>query len=1258
MPSTHRPTISLTMIVRNVDKIIGPCLDSIIPYVDEVVVADTGSSDLSKEAIRQRAPQAKILDFNHRTHPHAFTHDVEDSWKIPRPPGSFSGKYFLTDFGAARQFAHDHATSDFVMWLDSDDVFEGGDKLHQVIEDMHAKNHDACLVNYDYAHDGRGNVTCKLLRERIFRRNGPGKWLQPIHEVYAPIGLAAPRDELNVVHRRQDYGIPPEVNHRNLKVLLKWFEGRAIDSADARMVFYLAMEERFLWPDRAINHFQQYCRASGWDEERAVAHLLAGTIHEQHGRHHEAFAEFSQAALEAYFNPDPYFAAARCAYFRRDWAKCIEWTEKGFEIAKANLNRKSTLMFDPLDRVYRPYIYLSVALVETGQWQKAIEACKAGLEWNSEDPHLKGNLEVAERMLKQPKEGLSAIKLQLRYDEPIDSPPANIPNEVLASLALQFWKRASADGDHLKALTILDNLPGSIVHDPKIRQARERTQARLSATTTQTNETAKEPTRESKAAAAPGKLKICIWTGPAWEKWSPRHIDEQGIGGSETAAVLMARELHLRGHQVTVLSDCGPELEGKYDGVTYHHYDRAMQSPKDYACDVYIISRQPSAADIPIPHRTKILWVHDIHVGQPSADLLRQLETFDSIFCLSEWHKNFFHSTYRQLPSNRIHVTRNGIDISRFQEKPVKKGNRLIFSSSPDRGLDRLIELMPQILERVPNTELHVYYGFDNWKKAITLYNNPAEAERLGKFEKLIEEESKKGYLHYHGRVNQRALAQAFLASKVWAYPTWFTETSCISAMEAQAAECVPVTSYLAALTETVTHGYAIRASSTSEEYANVFVKRVISLLSDEKMRADIASVGRQYTLANCSWSSVAREWEEFFHESFKKQEERAAAKASGIEVIDRPLRVAAIYGLWSSQLHGKFEIPKIFVERALTGSESCFFNTVKGLSEEGYAVDAFCDVAEHSQSIRELSGAHVYPVATPIGDDYDAYISWNQPDELRKAPEGKLRICAQQLNDFDYCLPGYDKYVDTYVMPSETHRSYLAATSLSLTPGKTVCIPNSINLDFISDLSFFPRKASLIWSSSPDRGLHIALTVFEKVRQRVPHATFRIFYRFAPWYNAVKDLDNESGHRARTIFAHLKRVGTNGENGVFLMDARPNIEILATMKQMRAQLYTCEPIRFTEGFSVSIMDACSTGCVPIISDADALGEIYGGVAHVIPGAPSDQIDRWVDDTVRVLEDDDYYVETAKKVAFFAASFDRKKVVKKWMRLIQERLKR
>ena len=46
-------TISLCMIVKNEEKVLARCLDSIADLMDEIIIVDTGSSDNTKEICRK-----------------------------------------------------------------------------------------------------------------------------------------------------------------------------------------------------------------------------------------------------------------------------------------------------------------------------------------------------------------------------------------------------------------------------------------------------------------------------------------------------------------------------------------------------------------------------------------------------------------------------------------------------------------------------------------------------------------------------------------------------------------------------------------------------------------------------------------------------------------------------------------------------------------------------------------------------------------------------------------------------------------------------------------------------------------------------------------------------------------------------------------------------------------------------------------------------------------------------------------------------
>jgi glycosyltransferase involved in cell wall biosynthesis len=70
---------------------------------------------------------------------------------------------------------------------------------------------------------------------------------------------------------------------------------------------------------------------------------------------------------------------------------------------------------------------------------------------------------------------------------------------------------------------------------------------------------------------------------------------------------------------------------------------------------------------------------------------------------------------------------------------------------------------------------------------------------------------------------------------KIMAYPNTFAETSCIAAMEAQAAGCVVVTSDLGALPETVgPNGVFISGKPGEESYDKHFIDECVFLMNHQ----------------------------------------------------------------------------------------------------------------------------------------------------------------------------------------------------------------------------------------------------------------------------------------------------------------------------------------------------------------------------------------------------------------------------------------
>ena len=54
-------TISLCMIVKNEEKVLARCLDSIADLMDEIIIVDTGSSDNTKEIAKKYTDRKSVV---------------------------------------------------------------------------------------------------------------------------------------------------------------------------------------------------------------------------------------------------------------------------------------------------------------------------------------------------------------------------------------------------------------------------------------------------------------------------------------------------------------------------------------------------------------------------------------------------------------------------------------------------------------------------------------------------------------------------------------------------------------------------------------------------------------------------------------------------------------------------------------------------------------------------------------------------------------------------------------------------------------------------------------------------------------------------------------------------------------------------------------------------------------------------------------------------------------------------------------------
>lgn len=363
------------------------------------------------------------------------------------------------------------------------------------------------------------------------------------------------------------------------------------------------------------------------------------------------------------------------------------------------------------------------------------------------------------------------------------------------------------------------------------------------------------------------RLDVVFSTGQAWQEWNPEIMRRQGIGGSETAVVEMAKRLAAKGHRVRVYGSCGAHGEGIYDGVEYYQHEKIVLESQRAPADVLVAWRDTSLL-LSAAAKVKLLWVHDVYATGPGKHLLHA----DRVLALSQWHKGNIYAHHGLVPDH-VHVTRNGIDLERFQgDWPTRDPHKCVYSSSPDRGLESLVQMWPRIRALVPDATLHVFYGFTLWK-ACAAPGSPLET-RIRNLESAIASLADQGVV-MRGKVDQRTLAREMMSAGLWTYSQWFAETSCIGAMEAQAAGLHIVTSPIAAMSETARDAATfIEGDWLSADYQEKFSQAVVDIMSLPQVTSDGARFKiQEQARRRFSWDGVAEEWEALFRAELARKQ-------------------------------------------------------------------------------------------------------------------------------------------------------------------------------------------------------------------------------------------------------------------------------------------------------------------------------------------------------------------------------------------------
>ena len=363
-------------------------------------------------------------------------------------------------------------------------------------------------------------------------------------------------------------------------------------------------------------------------------------------------------------------------------------------------------------------------------------------------------------------------------------------------------------------------------------------------------------------------------------------LSKQGLGGSESAVILISRELSKIGFSVTVYNNCkdgSNSSPGIYDNVRYIDHTDARNTQEEY--DVVISSRSifPFVSnDWPFVHTAKkrILWLHDTFIeGDQILEELVVSKKIDHVFTLSDWHTTYIlncdHGRRRnyEVLKKAIFQTRNGA-VCHIDEVDISKKdpNHFVYNASATKGMVPLLEdIWPEIKKRLPEARLTVIGGYYRFREGAEPDAQENTVEELSKRQDLKDLD-----VTFTGVIPQYEIAKILVNAWMMLYPGAFPETFGISSLESLLYKTPILTTRFGALEETAVDlacyhiNYAIEPNGL---FPNIDKKRQVQKFLEEFFYIRNIPYLHQQKQNYCDvvkdvagWDTVALQWKQFLY--------------------------------------------------------------------------------------------------------------------------------------------------------------------------------------------------------------------------------------------------------------------------------------------------------------------------------------------------------------------------------------------------------
>lgn len=343
--------LSVCMIVKNEEKVLGRCLESIKGITDEIIVVDTGSTDNTKNIAFEYTD--KVFDYR---------------WE--------------DDFSKARNFAASKANGEWILVMDADEfvdresfiIFRTNLQSRLVKENIFFVQ----IVNF-LGKDG--SSTSLNYHERLYKNDGTISYCRSIHELLKHENSLEIRGkiDLQIFHSGYMSSIVNEKNksERNLKLLKSIKEKEGID------YYFLGNEYYSLRDfDKAISYYKKGYQLKENIYYEWVQKLLIRLIHCLHYTNRDQEAMDIIASCEDLFSSTVDFKFLKGKMYANEWKN-----EEAINIFEFILNNReklhAELSFDYLEQL--PHRYLGELYEREGKFEQAVLNYSRFLALNEND---------------------------------------------------------------------------------------------------------------------------------------------------------------------------------------------------------------------------------------------------------------------------------------------------------------------------------------------------------------------------------------------------------------------------------------------------------------------------------------------------------------------------------------------------------------------------------------------------------------------------------------------------------------------------------------------------------------------------------------------------------------------------------------------------------------------------------------------------------------------------------------------------------